>query len=134
MTTGNIIRKILVVIVMVLPLVSYSGCKKQPKCGCGKDILQTLTDEPLDYSSLIYSEGGTNAYFQIGYSTYYFCNPGEMFPTYQTLRAGDQLVISGDLFWECNYLYSASNYSYGMYYKVYQIQVTALRAYLYGKK
>ena len=134
MTTGNIIRKILIVLIMVIPLISFSGCKKQPKCGCGKDVLQTLTNQPLDYSSLIYNETGTNAWFQSGLDTYYFCNPGEMYPVYTKLKSGDQLLISGDLFWECNYLYSASNYSYQMYYKVYQIQVTDLKAYLYGKK
>jgi hypothetical protein len=131
---GYINRKILVVLIMVLPLVSYSGCKKQPKCGCGKDVLYSLTEEPMEYSSLIYNTGGTNAYFQSGMSTYYFCNPSEMYPVYSTLKAGDQLLISGDVFWECNYLYSASNYSYQMYYKIYQIHVTDLKAYLYGKK
>jgi hypothetical protein len=131
---GYIVRKLLVIMIMVLPLVSYSGCKKQAKCGCGKDVLFSLSDEPMEYSSLIYNTGGTNAYFQSGVDTYYFCNPGEMFPVYSTLKKGDQLLISGDVFWECNYLYSASNYSYQMYYKVYQIQVKELKAYLYGKK
>ncbi len=130
---GNIIRKILVILIMVLPVI-YSGCRKQDKCGCGKDTLFSLTDEPLNYSSLIYNSGGSNAYFQSGMDTYYFCNPGEMYPIYSTLKTGDQVLISGDVFWECNYLYSASNYSYQMYYKVYQIQVKELKTYLYGKK
>lgn len=119
---------------MVLPVI-YSACRKQDKCGCTKkDTLFSLTNEPLNYSSLIYSSGGTNAYFQSGMDTYYFCNPSEMYPIYSTLKSGDQVLISGDVYWECNYLYSASNYSYQMYYKVYQIQVKELKTYLYGKK
>jgi len=134
---GYILRKILVVLVMILPLVSYTGCKKQPKCGCNGDVLYTFTPAdygPLPYSSLIYTESGSNAYFQIGLSTYYFCNPGEMYPVFKTMKSGDQILITGDVFWECNYLYSASNYSYQMYYKVYQINVTEMKAHLYGKK
>jgi hypothetical protein len=121
---------------MILPLISYPGCKKQPKCGCGKDVLFTLTDEPINYSSIIYNAEGTTAYFQSGMSTYYFCNPSEIYSVYSEFDPLDQLLISGDAFWECNYLYSASNYSYGYasYYKVYNIQVTSLKAYLYGKK
>ena len=133
--SNYIIRKILVALIIIVPAISYQGCKKQPKCGCGKDVLQTYTDEPLNYSSLVYSSDGASAYFQSGLSTYYFCNPSEIYPKYKTFTAGDQLLISGDIFWECNYLYQASNYSYGYgsYYKVYNIQVTDLSAYLYGK-
>jgi hypothetical protein len=131
----NIVRKILIALIIFLPMVSYPGCKKQPKCGCGKDVLYTLTDDPISYSSIRYNEDGTTAYFQDGMDTYYFCNPSEMFPVYSEFNPLDQLLISGDVFWECNYLYSASNYSYGYasYYKVYNIQVTSLKAYLYGK-
>ncbi len=133
---NNITRKILVALIIILPLFSYQGCKKQAKCGCGKDILFSLTDEPITFAEIKYNEDGTTAYFQDGLSTYYFCNPGEMFPVYSEFNPLDQLLISGDVFWECNYLYSASNYSYGYasYYKVYNIQVTSLKAYLYGKK
>jgi len=131
---GYIIRKISVLLIVILPVIFNFACKKQPKCGCGKDVVFSLTNEPLSYNSLIYSEGGTNAYFMIGMDTYYFCNPGEMYPEYSKLRSGDQLLISGDVYWECNYLYSTSNYSYYNYYRVYQVQVKEMKAYLYGKK
>jgi hypothetical protein len=134
---NHIIRKIAVVLIMVLPLVSYQGCKKQPKCGCGKDILFSLEDDLIEYSAIIYNEDGTNAYFRDGMDTYYFCNPSEMFQKFKTFAQGDQILMSGDVFWECNYIYSVSNYSYGYgygsYYKVYNIQVTDMKAYLYGK-
>ena len=130
-------RKALIALIIITPAISYQGCKKQAKCGCGKDILFSLTDEPLSYTSLVYNTDGTNAYFQgdNGLSTYYFCNPSEIFAKYKKLGAGSPLLISGDVFWECNYLYQSSNYSYGYasYYKVYNIQVKELKTYLYGK-
>ncbi len=131
---GYLIRKILVVLIFTMPVVSYSGCKKQARCGCDKDTLFTLENEPVDYTQLRYNAEGTTATFTIGYSTYIFCNPVEMFEKYKTFSSGDQMLISGNVFWECNYLYSSSNYSYQSYYKVYQIHVTDLKVYLYGKK
>jgi hypothetical protein len=131
---GYIIRKILVVLLMILPVVSWSGCKKQKKCGCGKDILFSLDEELLDYSDIVYNSDGTNAYFSIGYSTYYFCNPSEMYEAFKDISADDQILLSGDAFWECSYLMNASNSYYYSLYKVYNIQVTGLKSYLYGKK
>jgi hypothetical protein len=131
---GYIIRKIFIVLLMLLPVFSYPGCKKQAKCGCGKDVLFSLDKELIDYSSIHYTENGATALFVVGYSTYYFCNPTEMHTIYTNLSADDQLLISGDVFWDCNYVNSASNSSYYNYYKYYNIQVTELKAYLYGKK
>ncbi len=135
-----IIRKLLVVLIFTIPIVSYTGCKKQARCGCDKDVLfsyeKSLTDDTrqlIDYNKLIFNEEGTTAYFSLGYSSYYFCNPVEMFAKYKSFSSGGQIYISGDVFWECNYLYSSSNYSYQSYYKVYNIHVTALEVQLYGK-
>ena len=131
---GYVIRKILVILIFIIPVVSYSGCKKQARCGCDKDVLFSLDSESLEYSQLLYNSDGTSASFSQGYSTYIFCNPVEMYEKYKTYSYGDQMLISGDVFWECNYLYSSSNYSYQTYYKVYQIHVKDLKVYLYGKK
>ena len=131
---GQIIRKILLVLIILAPVFSYSGCKKQAKCGCGKDILFTLTNRQ---ATVIYNETGTNIYFtplDEPYSTYNFCNPGEMFPKFADYKSGDILLVSGHVYWECNYLYQTSNYSYQTYYKVYMIQVTDVTVDLYGKK
>jgi hypothetical protein len=131
---GNILRKILVVLIIFAPVFSYTGCRKQAKCGCGKDVLFTLTNT----SAYVYfNETGTNISFQtLGdvYSTYYFCNPSEMFPNLADAKSGDILLVSGHVYWDCNYVYQSSNYSYGSYYKVYQVQVTGLTLNLYGKK
>jgi hypothetical protein len=51
------------------------------------------------------------------------------------LEGEDQLILSGNLYWECTYLMNSSNSSYySYYYKVYNIDVTELKSYLYGKK
>jgi hypothetical protein len=131
---GKVIRKILVILIIIAPVVSYSGCKKQAKCGCGKDVLFTLTNTQ---ATVYYNETGTSITFTTldnPYSTYNFCNPGEMFPKFKDYKSGDVLLVSGLVYWECNYLYQSSNYSYGSYYKVYMIQVTDVTVDLYGKK
>jgi hypothetical protein len=131
---GHIIRKIFVVLIIITPVFSYSGCKKQARCGCGKDVLFTLTNVE---AYVYYNETGTSITFRTTndpYSTYNFCNPGEMFPKLTDYKSGDVLQVSGSVFWECNYLYQSSNYSYGTYYKVYMVQVTDVTVDLYGKK
>ena len=131
---GRIIRKILVVLIIIIPVFSYSGCKKQARCGCGKDVLSTLVKEP---ATVYYNETKTSITFQTlsnPYSTYNFCNPGEMASKFDEYKSGDILLVSGHVYWECNYLYQSSNYSYQSPYKVYMIQVTDVSVDLYGKK
>jgi hypothetical protein len=131
----NFIRKILVILIIILPAISYSGCKKQKKCGCGKDELFTLTNQ----SAYVYfNETGNVMYMStVGdpYSTYHFCNPTEMFPKVENYHSGDELLVSGHVYWECNYVYQSSNNSYQTsMYKVYNIQVTNVFLDMYGKK
>ena len=114
-------------------MVSVSSCRKQAKCGCGKDRLFSLTNELVSMSSIIYAEGGVTASYQEGSSTYYFCNPSAMYSKYQELAGETRIKLSGDVFWECNYLYSSSNSYYYQYYKVYNIEVTNMESELYGK-
>ncbi|TAL72033.1 MAG: hypothetical protein EPN88_05220 [Bacteroidetes bacterium] len=131
---GYIIRKIFVVLIILIPVFSYSDCKKQAKCGCDGDVLYTLTNTQ---AKVYYNETGTNITFSTvdnPYATYNFCNPGEMFYKFKDYKSGDVLLVSGHVFWECNYLYQSSNYSYQTYYKVYMIQVTDVTVNLYGKK
>ncbi len=42
--------------------------------------------------------------------------------------------ISGDVYWDCSYVTSAGQSSYSYYYKIYNINVTQFKSYLYGKK
>jgi hypothetical protein len=131
---GHIIRKFLVVMIIVVPVFSYSGCKKQAKCGCDGDALFTLdrTD-----AKVYYDESGTSITFQTtddAYSTYNFCNPQEMFPKLTDYKSGDILQVSGNVYWDCSYLYQQSNSSYQEVYKVYAVKVTDVSVNLYGKK
>jgi hypothetical protein len=131
---GRLIRKFFVVLIILAPVVSYQGCKKQAKCGCDGDILYSLT---LAQATVYWNETGTSITFTTTddpYSTYNFCNPGEMFPRLADFKTGDVLLISGHAYWECNYLYQQSNYQYQSYYKVYMMQVTDVYSDLYGKK
>jgi hypothetical protein len=139
---GHNIRKLFVVLIILLPVVSYTGCKKQSKCGCDGDVLFSVTKELFDHSSIVYSTNGATAYFLIYnsayYDTYYFCNPSAMYSTYQSMGTKDQVELSGDVYWDCSYVSNASSSSssssYYSYYKVYNINVTELASSLYGKK
>ncbi|MCX6253037.1 MAG: hypothetical protein NTV31_01005 [Bacteroidia bacterium] len=132
--SGHIVRKFLVILIFIAPVCSFTGCKKQPKCGCDGDIVLTLDKEP---AKVYFNEGGTNITFTRladPTATFYFCNPGQMFPKLADSKTGDILLVSGTGFWECNYVYQSSNYSYQPYYKVYMLQATDLTVNLYGKK
>jgi len=41
--TGNTLRKIALALIIIVPSILYSDCKKQAKCGCGKDVVSTLS-------------------------------------------------------------------------------------------
>jgi hypothetical protein len=129
---GNIIRRILVALIIIAPALSYTGCKKQARCGCGKDALLTLSEASC---IITWSDGATIYANVVGdmYSTYIFCNPSEMFPNLADAKSGDILQLSGPVYWDCNYVYQSSNSSYMSLYKTYDVQVTALTQNLYGK-
>ena len=129
---GNIIRRILVALIIFAPALSYTGCKKQARCGCGKDALLTLSEASC---IITWTDGSTIWANVVGdmYSTYIFCNPTEMFPSLADAKSGDILQLSGPVYWDCNYVYQSSNSSYMSLYKTYDVQVTALTQNLYGK-
>ena len=130
----RLIRKLLVVLIMLAPAFTITDCRKQEKCGCDGDALFTLNREQ---ANVYFNDTGSNIYFTLAgnpYSTYYFCNPGEMFHKLADSKSGDLLLVSGQAFWECNFLYQSSNYSYySSLYKVYQVVVTDVVSDLYGK-
>jgi hypothetical protein len=131
----RLIRKMLVLMIILLPAFSYSGCKKQKKCGCGKDVLYTITNQG---AYVYWNETGTVISMQaVGdpYSTYTFCNPDEMYTKVKNYKSGDQLVVSGNVYWDCNYVWQSSNQSYQTsLYKQYNIHVTNVFLDMYGKK
>jgi hypothetical protein len=131
---GYILRKLLLLLIIIVPVLSGTDCKKQAKCGCDGDVLFTLTKA----QALVYfSEDGTTITFQTlsdSYSSYNICNPGEMFPGLSESKSGDILLVSGSVYWDCTYLYQSSNSSYQNPYKVYSVQGTEIMSDLYGKK
>jgi hypothetical protein len=132
---SNLIRKLFVVLIIMLPAFTNTDCKKQKKCGCGKDVLFSFTNR---LCSVYYNDTGTIIYLQtVGdpYSNYTFCNPVEMYPEVKKYRSGDELMVSGNVYWDCNYVWQSSNQSYQTsMYKVYNIQVTKVYLDMYGKK
>jgi len=129
---GNSLRRFIVILIIIAPIVSYEGCKKQAKCGCGNDVQVTL----IGQSAYVYWTSSSNIYFQLvgnAYDTYYFCNPSEMYPKLADAKPGDILQISGPTYWDCQYVYQSSNSSYQSSYRVFQCQVTDLTLDLYGK-
>jgi hypothetical protein len=132
--TGNILRKIFVALIILTPVISYTGCKKQSKCGCGQDVIKTLTNA----SAYIYfTNGETITAIVVGdpySSTYTLCNPSEMFKNLVDAKSGDILLLSGKVYYNCNYVYQASNSSYYQGMAIgYDIQATGLYLDLYGK-
>lgn len=131
-----IFRKVLIILIILIPAISYSGCKKQAKCGCSGDLLFALPsyEQLFSYSDIHYSDS-TSAFFQLGMDTYYFCNPSEMYPFFKDLEGQNQVILTGDVYWNCTYLMNSSNSStYYQYYKQYDIHVTGIMSHLYGKK
>ena len=131
---GYIIGKILVVIIILTPVFFLDSCDKQEKCGCDGDILFSITNQLFDYSQIYVSANGGTMQFTEGYDTYSFCNPTSMYTIYQGLDADEQILLSGDVYWDCSYVSSAGQSSYYYYYKYYNINVTQFKSYLYGKK
>ena len=129
---GGIIRKTAVIMIILILLIADLGCKKQPKCGCGKDVIFEL-DEDAVYIQVNESSNTVIFYPAISTgATYYFCNPGQWMDTLKTMNTEQYLLISGKVYYECNYLYNSGNYYYQLP-PVYQIDVTAIAEDNYGK-
>jgi YHS domain-containing protein len=129
----NIFNKLVIILIILVPLFTYQGCKKQPKCGCGKDVIFTLdsTQVLVQYdekskSAMFYPLASTGA-------TYYFCNPGKWIDSLKKMDTQQYVLLSGKAYYECNYLYNSSNYYYQIP-PVYQVDVTLIMEDNYGKK
>ena len=115
------------------PVVGYQSCKKQPKCGCGKDVLFELTDAQV----IVQFDEATN--YAIFYpvssngSRYIFCNPDDWIDSLKKLNTKEYLLVSGKAYYECNYLMNSGN-SYYQQPPVYQVEVGSVKADNYGKK
>jgi len=127
------LHRVLALLLITLPLFFNSECKKQPRCGCGGDVIFTLNDSQV---LVQYNESGTNIMFSNPYNpmaTYYFCNPSKWIDTIKKMNTKEYLLLSGEVYYECNYMYMSGNY-YTYTPPVYQVMVTSVREDNYGKK
>lgn len=128
-----ILRKSIILLIILTPLVFDIGCKKQKKCGCGKDVIFEITDGS---ASIYYTESSKSAYFLAANSTgstYYFCNPGKWIDFLKGYSQGQTLLITGKVYYECTYLMNSGNYGYYIP-PVYQVDVTNIKEDNYNKK
>lgn len=120
-------------LLLIAGVISMAGCKKQPKCGCDGDALDTLQ---LGHVYISYNAETKSAQFRplwSNYDIYYFCNPSAFMEKLKTFEQGAEILVSGEYFYECNYLMNAGNGGSYSLYRIYQIKVTDVAAYDYGK-
>ncbi|HNX84565.1 MAG: hypothetical protein KBB24_09155 [Bacteroidales bacterium] len=130
----NRILATLALVFAVAALVAVTaGCKKQPKCGCDGDALDSLN---LSNVYITYDAVNKTARFSTiwdQYSIYYFCNPSQWISELTKFAQGEEILVSGEYFYECNYLMNSSNSYYYSYMRIYQVKVTAVAAHEWGK-
>ena len=127
----HLILKIIVAGLFLLPLVPFQGCKKQPKCGCGKDVIHSLNDIPVTMYQITSGSIMFTTMLSPG-SMYYFCNPSQWYDSLQKLNTSSSLLLSGKAYYDCTYLMQTSNSSYYSY-PVFQVDVTGIKEDNYGK-
>jgi hypothetical protein len=126
-------------LIILTPLIFDMGCKKQKKCGCGKDVIFEITEDSGPVT-VYYVASSKTAYFPSSGSYgsyYYFCNPGKWSDSLNIYTQGGKqprsLLITGKVFYDCTYLMNSGSYGYG-YPPQYQVEVTTLKEDNYIKK
>jgi hypothetical protein len=131
---GKTIRKSCVALIIFAAVFISTDCKKQIRCGCGKDIYVTLTNA----SSYIYftADKGVITASIVGnpYGVYNFCNPTEMAAKLVDAQYGDIMLLTGNVYYDCTSVYQSSSSGYQSLVQYYQIQVSDLTLDMYGKK
>ncbi len=120
-------------VILAAMIMLAAGCKKQPKCGCNGDALDTLR---MMHVNISYDAINKTARFTVigdPYGYYHFCNPSEWMSVLSKFEQGEEVLVSGPYFWECNFMMQNSNSPYYSYWRIYQVHVTDLSAYEYGK-
>jgi hypothetical protein len=109
-------RKLIIIFLFLFPLLAYQGCKKQPKCGCGKDVIFELKNAK---SYIQQKSEGFIAFYSDVYqgATFYFCRPETWIDSLNNLNTSNYLLISGKAYYE----------------PVYQVEVSSVKEDNYGK-
>ena len=129
----KLLRKALVIVILFVPLFINTDCKKQKKCGCRGDVLYPFSAPANVYFD---DESSIITMLQVGnpYYIYTFCNNDEIRPMLENYKSGDELMVSGNVYWDCNYVMQASSNPYSSYYQYYNIYVTEdIYMDMYGK-
>jgi hypothetical protein len=129
----SLIRKLFVGLIIITPLITDMACKKQPSCGCGKDVVFSFYEESVNIFFNVTTKAASFSVPYDPYSTYNFCNPEDMMETLSKFRSGQLLLLSGKAYYDCNYVLNASDNPYYAQYKVYMVEVTEIKEDLYGK-
>ena len=118
-------------LLIVLSTTLLGSCKKQVRCGCDGDVINTFETVKV---TIEYDEENGSAQFRnemAPTAIYYFCNPTDMMPELIKFENGEKVLITCELLYECNYMMQASN-SYYSYYQAYMAKVTKIESSLYG--
>ena len=125
----NIYKSFFVLIVLTSALVG--SCKKQIKCGCDGDMINSWVEYPV---YITYDAEANSARFTFEgnpMATYHFCNPTEMMPELIKFENNEKVLVDCKIYYECNYMMQASN-SYMSYYQTYMVVVEKIQSSLYG--
>ena len=133
MKRNRMMASLAMILLIAAGVLLSGGCKKQEKCGCDGDALDTLMQMHVNISYDAVNKTAQFSPLWDPYSVYYFCNPSEWISQLTKFPQGEEILVSGPYFWECNYLMNSSNSPYYYSMRVYQIQVTGVSAYEYGK-
>ena len=127
----RLFKKVLIIIVLFAPMFINTDCKKQKKCGCRGDVLDTYS-----YSSIVYFSDESPTIAFAGYFNDYYtvCNPDEIRSKLENFKNGEELVVTGNYYWDCNYVQQVnSNSYYSSIQRSYVIYVTDIYKNMYGK-
>jgi len=133
----RLLRKLLVIVVLFAPLFLNTDCKKQKRCGCQhRDELYPLENAISyvffdDESPIITMQSPKDPYYPYSYFT--FCNPDEIRSKLENFKSGEELMVTGSVYWDCQYVMQSSSGSYQAYsYRSYNIYVTDIYKNMYG--
>lgn len=132
---GRTLKKLLIAGVIICAVFISTDCKKQVRCGCGKDVAQSFTNASVYVYFSADKAVISCSLISNPYATYNFCNPTEMAPSLVDAKYGDIMLVTGDSYYDCTSVYQQSNSVYQQsLVQYYQIEVSELTLDLYGKK
>jgi hypothetical protein len=132
---GKTFRKLCITLIFFAAVFISTDCKKQIKCGCGKDVYITLTNQSCNIYFGAEKSVITAQIVGSPYVIYNFCNPTEMAAKLVDAQYGDVMLLSGDVYYDCTSVYQQSNSGYSTSLMQYfQVQVSDLTLDMYGKK